>query len=529
MFTFEDYFKNKIQHKCIIHNISSPEKPVLRVEYFPTTMKYFVSGTVCIMTLSMFIKIAPANVTVFYILINDDNLEFDSSSINNYALLNKDFDGEKLFTETLNMLLSERIIDNAYNAITHALFNKSSIKTFLKITADLIGCPIFLSDSSTKVLESSDEDELHKLNDELITCVLKNGFVTADLFEKYDYTNLLKRIASSQKAFYLKSEIPEKLDRIISNIIINNRHFGWLVAIPSNAENRPEYLEILDILSNAISIELERSKTNISINSSENLLFDLLTDNFTSPEEFDKRARGFGWNSIKDYIVVAIGFRNQRDNNTKKGVRSMMAYKNHLSLIFPNIKSIYIKDRLALLIEYKTFNIILNNLEIFLKNNNLVASTSNVFSNIINFKEYYEQAVNILNLCLSLNKENTIFHYHEFYLYHCINTLKKSGHIEYYCLPELIKVIEYDKKNNTKIFETVNAYLNFRNIIQAAEYLNIHRNTLIYRLEKFKELTNINLSVGDDIYKLWLSYLILEVSPDIHNKKISLNTKNTHQ
>lgn len=517
MFTFGDYFKNKIQDKCIMHNVSYPEKPVLRVEYLPATMKFFVSGTVCIMPLSMFIEIAPADVTVFYILIKDDDLEFNSSFVNNYALLNKDFDGEKLFTETLNMLSSERIIDNAYNAITHALFNKAGIKTFLKITADLIGCPIFLSDSSTRVLESSDEDELKKLDDEIITCVLKNGFVTADLFEKYDYTNLLKRITSSQKAFYLKSEIPEKLDRIISNIIINNRNFGWLVAVSPNADNRPEYLEILDILSNAISIELERSKTNISINSSENLLFDLLTDHFASPEEFDKRASGFGWNSIKDYIVVAIGFRNQVDNNTEKGARTMMAYKNHLSLMFPDIKSIYIKERLALLIEYKAFNIMLNNLEIFLKNNNLSASTSNVFSNIINFKEYYEQSVSILNLCLSLNKENTIFHYHEFYLYHCINTLKKSGHIGYYCLPELINAIEYDKKNNTKISETVNAYLNFRNIAQTAGHLNIHRNTLIYRLEKFKELTNINLSSGDDIYKLWLSYLILEVSPDIHN------------
>ena len=114
-----------------------------------------------------------------------------------------------------------------------------------------------------------------------------------------------------------------------------------------------------------------------------------------------------------------------------------------------------------------------------------------------------------------MKKENIIFYYHEFYLYHCINTLKKTGNIEYYCLPELIDVIQYDKENNTNLAETVYVYLHFRNMVKTAKHLNIHRNTLIYRLERFKELTNIDLSSGNDIYKLWLSYLILELSPNL--------------
>lgn len=515
MITFEKYFKDKLQDKCIMHKIISPDKSILRVEYCPSTMKYLLPGTICIMPLNKFINITPADVTVFYVLINDENIEFDKSSIGNYALLNKDIDGEKLFVQTLDMLLSERLIDNAYNSITHALFNKASIKTLLKITADLIKYPIFLSDSSTKVLESSDKKELEKLDDELIQCVLKNGFVTADLFEKYDYPNLLKRIANSESAFYLVSKIPEKLNRIIANINVNNRHFGWLVAVVTDNNYKLEYCKILDILSNVISIELERNKTNLSISSSENLLLDLLTGHFTSAEEFDNRARGFGWSSNKNFIVIVIGFKNQTDNKTQTGVRTMMAYKNQLSIIFPSSKSIYIKERLVVLIESRKFNAILNNLKIFLKSNNLVASTSNEFSNIINFKKYYEQAAEILDIGLKLGKENIIFYYHEFYLYHCVNTLKKTGNIEYYCLPELIDVIQYDKENNTNLAETVYTYLNFRNIVKTAKHLNIHRNTLIYRLERFKELTNINLSSGYDIYKLWLSYLILELSPNL--------------
>lgn len=515
MISFEKYFKDKLEDKCITYKIRSPDKPILRVEYCPSTMKYLLSGTVIIMPLSKFIDATPAEVTVFYILINDENIDFDQSSIGNFALLDKDVDGEKLFSETLEMLLSERLIDNAYNAISHALFNRLGIKSLLKVTADLIKCPIFLSDSSTKVLECSDEEELAKLDDELIQCVLKNGFVTADLFDKYDYPNLLRRIAHSEKAFYLVSGIPEKINRIIVNININNRQFGWLVAVVPAEVYKPEYCRIMDILAKAISIELERNNTNPSIGSTESLLFDLLTGHFSSPEEFDKRARGFGWNIDGDFIVLVIDSKDKRDDKTQKATRSMLAYKNQLSIIFPTSKSIYINERLVLLLKYKNFNRILNNLELFLKNNDLVASTSNVFSNIIHFKKYYEQAAEILNIGLKLKKENTIFHFQDYYLYHGINTLKKLGNIEFYCLPELIDVIQYDKENNTNIAETVYKYLEFRNIAKTAKHLNIHRNTLIYRLERFKELTNIDLSSGYDIYKLWLSYLILELAPDL--------------
>lgn len=515
MTTFESYFKEKLQANCLYFKITAPSKPIVRIEYKPSTMDYLLSGTAVIFPLSEFVTITPAKVTVLYILIKDKNLAFDECSISNYILLPDCTDGEQLFMQTLTMLESSRVIDSAYTVISHELFNNAKIKTLLEITAELIGNPIFLSDTSTKMLEASDVNELAQINDELITCVLRNGFVTSDLFEKYDYANLLKTIAQSEKAFFLESPIPEKRNRIIANIMVNNHQFGWLVAIPNRDIFKFEHCEIMDILGHAISIELERSKTSLAINSSENLLLDLLTGQFASAEDFGRRACGFGWSLNNCYNTIVIGYRDPTDNNTQIGIRSMMAYKNHLSLIFPSVKSIYIKEHLVLLLESKVHSQILNNLEIFLTNYNLIASVSNHFSNIIDFKEYYNQAVDILNLGLRLNMENNIFYYHDLYLYHCIDTLKKAGHLEYYCLPELLQVIQYDKKYNTNFAETVQAYLKFRNIANTAEHLEIHRNTMIYRLEKFKVLTNLNLSNGDDIYKLWLSFLILEVSPNL--------------
>ena len=515
MITFESYYMEKLKENCLRYKITSLKKPIVRIEYRPSTMNYLLSGTACIFPLSEFMSAAQASVDVLYILIKDIDAEFDDSSIRNYVLLPDCIDGENLFMQTLAMLESSRLIDSAYTAITNELFNNATIKTMLKTTADLIGNPIFLSDTTTKMLEASDEDELAQINDELISCVLKNGFVTSDLFEKYDYANLLKSIARSKKAFFIESPIPEKLNRLIANINVNNQHFGWLVAIPNRKKFKPEHCKILDIVAHAISIELERNKASLAVSSTENFLMELLTGQFKSKEDFFRRVRGFGWTLKDSYNTIVIEYRNPTENNTQGGIRSMMAYKNHLSLVFPNIKSIYISEHLVLLVENIAHSQIMNNLEIFIMNNNLAASVSNTFSNIIEFKEYYEQASDILKLGLELNKDKSIFYYHELYLYHSFYSLKKSGHLDYYCMPELKQVIQYDRTYNTNLSETVRAYLKFRNINDTAIHLNIHRNTLIYRLGKFKDMTNLNLSNGDDIYKLWLSFLILDISPNL--------------
>lgn len=511
MITFEIYFKEKLKENCLRHKITSPKKPIVRIEYRPSTMSYLLSGTACIFSLSEYLSAQPAIVDVLYILIKDTEDEFDDSSIRNFVLLQDCVNKEELFIQTLSLLESSRLIDSAYTSITSELFNNASIKALLKTASELIGNPIFLSDNTTKMLECSDTDELAQVNDELIACILKNGFITADLFEKYDYAHLLKEIAKSRKAFFLESRYPEKLNRLIVTVNVNSRYFGWLIAIPYKRDFKPEHCEIMDILSNAVSIGLERNKTSLAVSSSENLLMELLTGRFESKDEFLRRVKGFGWTLKDSYNAIVIGYKNPTEHNTQHGIRTMMAYKNHLSLIFPAIKSIYTNERLVMLVENIALTQVMYNLEIFITNNNLAASVSNTFSSIIDFREYYEQSSDILNLGLELNKDKSIFYYHEMYLYHCFYSLKKSGRLEHYCMPELKEIMQYDKTYKTNLAETVRAYLNFRNFNDTAEYLKIHRNTLVYRLGKFKELTNLDLSSGDDIYRLWLSFLILDL------------------
>lgn len=77
----------------------------------------------------------------------------------------------------------------------------------------------------------------------------------------------------------------------------------------------------------------------------------------------------------------------------------------------------------------------------------------------------------------------------------------------------LEQIHHYDKTHNSVYFETLRAYLlNNMDINKIAAALNIHRNTVTYRLQRIEELFNISLSDCRVITELYLS-LFTEMIP----------------
>jgi DNA-binding PucR family transcriptional regulator len=88
---------------------------------------------------------------------------------------------------------------------------------------------------------------------------------------------------------------------------------------------------------------------------------------------------------------------------------------------------------------------------------------------------------------------------------------------EFISHPELVKLKQIDAGTGTSYYESLSLYLkNCRNAVQTAEAMFIHRLTLIYRLNKIKELTSLRWDTPEDYFALLLSVNILEnenVSP----------------
>lgn len=82
-------------------------------------------------------------------------------------------------------------------------------------------------------------------------------------------------------------------------------------------------------------------------------------------------------------------------------------------------------------------------------------------------------------------------------------------------MPQLIAVYRYDREYHTEFALSRRLTLELGSATAAAQHLNIHRNTMDYRLKKFYEIAGISRETPDTTEHLMLSYKILDLFPEI--------------
>lgn len=116
----------------------------------------------------------------------------------------------------------------------------------------------------------------------------------------------------------------------------------------------------------------------------------------------------------------------------------------------------------------------------------------------ISIKELYNESISSIKLSEKFNLENNIHREKDLFIYKIISLMNRdninysSRYIDKYKI----------KKLNKEEIKTAKIFLDFSlNISEAARKLYIHRNTLIYRLDKIKKITGIDLRIFDDSLK----------------------------
>ena len=129
-----------------------------------------------------------------------------------------------------------------------------------------------------------------------------------------------------------------------------------------------------------------------------------------------------------------------------------------------------------------------------------------------NLNYAYMQATFALQYGLSHMEHFWYFKFEDFYLQYMISQIVDQFPSEYVCHPALHQMRLYDEKNKTELYQTLYVFMNCQyNSSKAARELHIHRTTLLYRLDKIYELTNINLENWETRLHLMFSYQLLGV------------------
>lgn len=144
-------------------------------------------------------------------------------------------------------------------------------------------------------------------------------------------------------------------------------------------------------------------------------------------------------------------------------------------------------------------------------NNHLTVGISNMFRNLDRTKHMYDQAVRVAALGEKYEAWS-VSYFSDMAPIQALHIIQEHDDLLNYCVPEVLDLLEYDKKNDSQLLLTLYVYLEYAgNTNKSASSLYIHKNTMLYRLGKIREILHSDLSSGEDIYKFMQSIRILRI------------------
>ena len=101
------------------------------------------------------------------------------------------------------------------------------------------------------------------------------------------------------------------------------------------------------------------------------------------------------------------------------------------------------------------------------------------------------------------------YRFDDYALYWLIERLRGDERSPYACHPAIRTLAEYDNGHNSELLKTLRAFMDCRyNATDASKELYVARSTLLNRLERIQELTNINLDDAEERLHLALSFAL---------------------
>lgn len=400
-----------------------------------------------------------------------------------------------------------------------SLFTQDNIDGILKTVENFLNNPVFILDTSYRFISRSP-----LARDEISSTETHNeeNYLLSDIVSLMKKDKCIDSIYKTTNSFFYYSD----QSLIFCSIRINTLTIAYICVLQSKRKFEQEDLELTNILSNILSIQIQKEHLFISNSGldEEYYLMDLLVNKIDNLEYAEKRLKHGNFSLDKNLLILSIPYKQKyEDYRHNFGLKQII---DGLKRILGNCISTYHKDMIIFLISNSHQQVISESIKSslleFLKLNNLKCGISFVFENLSYIKDYFYQSINTLQLSshMKINENLNYFEdYVEYYLFHMANNITNDLHkinLSTLVHPWIKKLIKFDEENKGELFITLKTYLeNNRNANNTSSKLNIHRSTFFYRLNKIQSLLDTSFDNGNNLLKLELSFKLL--SYKLHN------------
>jgi purine catabolism regulator len=144
----------------------------------------------------------------------------------------------------------------------------------------------------------------------------------------------------------------------------------------------------------------------------------------------------------------------------------------------------------------------------------LISGASGPALKLADWPRVYQESLQAMQLGERLHLDRVV-DFHSLGVYQLLVQLEDIEIVRQFTQQVIGPLVEYDAQHRSSLVQTIDAYFDHHgNISQTAESLFIHRNTLLYRLERIKELTGHDLNQANMRLALQLALKMWQLRPD---------------
>jgi len=424
------------------------------------------------------------------------------------AYFGPDISQAELFNTTLENLTELQAITAGMHILVNALFSGNGLQYLVDTASHIFGNPIYVVDLRNKYLAISagiiPDNDLFREESE-------SGYISEKGIHSIRANRLDEKVRRGESAYYFVNDLVH-MGMLVDAVYIQDVEVGHVMMMESEHPFREFDSDFFHRFCKLISMELQK---NPAYSRNKGVIYSyFLTDLLKNPRQnvsdIKDRLKVLGYNLKETFYILAIPPVSHSFSDLKLEV-----ILEHLKQIFGGSIYVIYEDTIVFLIS-RAMDQNLSEYEIsqlsgYLSANRLKAGISNFFQHLEDTRRFYQQAIDSVHLGLKLKDSAPIYYYSDYYLYQMLEIYEKEdSKIRFLIHPGLMKLYLYDQEKNTDFMITLIEYLKQPGQpAKIAENLHVHKNTLLYRMGKIKEITNCDFIEGEDFMNFNFSVRIM--------------------
>jgi DNA-binding PucR family transcriptional regulator len=388
-----------------------------------------------------------------------------------------------------------------------------SLDEFADVISQVLKCPITIEDSNHRLLAYSTHDERtdparistiigRRVPEKVINQLWKEGTIPTLLKTKnpvrVDSMNDIGLSSRTAISIWKQEEVLGFIWALEIDKTLSEQDLLLLKKAADAAKNKLLQLQI---------------RKNKKEERSQEVFWKLLTGHLNEKEEIIEQFQSIQITPFSTFTVLVFQTEGNIANKEEQNISYLLKTSQRLKILLYTIDC----NQLILLVSTDNFENPFIELEHFAKNfvwklserygmKNIIPVFSSIYDDYQKIRKAYQETLTVLTIKQKFPVETEhIYQYQKLGIYQFLDLLLEKRKNEEYENFSIQRLHDYDQKHNSNLVETLEVFLNKdNNVNDAAKELNIHANTLNYRLKRIGEIGEVDFKDPNQKMLLYL-------------------------